>query len=198
MADAGRIIAGTARGIRLRPAGPATRPLSDRVKQTCFGILEARSLGPWPTPFLDVFAGSGAAGLEALSRGAPRAAFLERDRRALDAIRTNVETCGFGARATILSGDALVTLGLPPSAAAVADGPFGAALLDPPYGDATLTPALDRLAEPDTGWMAEEAVVVAKHFWRDVPPDRVGRLVRIRERRFGETTLSFYVCEVGS
>ena len=78
---------------------------------------------------------------------------------------------------------------------AVADGPFGAALLDPPYGDATLMAALDRLAEPAAGWLAEEAVVVAKHFWRDVPAERFGRLVRVRERRFGETTLSFYVTE---
>jgi len=193
MPDAGRIIAGTARGIRLHPAGPATRPMGDRVKQTCFGILEAATLGPWPRPFLDVFAGSGAAGLEAISRGAPRAAFLERDRRAIEAIRANLEACGFGSRATILIGDALATLSRSPSPEAMADGPFGAALLDPPYGDGTLTPALDRLAEPGSGWLAEEAVVVAKHFWRDVPADRVGTLVRVRERRFGETTLSFYV-----
>jgi 16S rRNA (guanine966-N2)-methyltransferase len=169
--------------------------MGDRVKQTCFGILEAATLGPWPTPFLDVFAGSGAGGLEALSRGAPRAAFLERDRRALDAIRANVDACGFGSRATIVGGDALVTLSRPPSAEAVADGRFGAALLDPPYGDATLTAALGRLAEPENGYLAEEAVVVAKHFWRDVPAARIGRLVRVRERRFGETTLSFYVTE---
>ena len=195
MADAGRIVAGTARGIRLRPAGPATRPMSDRVKQTCFGILEAATLGPWPTPFLDVFAGSGAGGLEALSRGAPRAVFLERDRRALEAIRANVEACGFGLRALILPGDAQAWLRDQPPSDAVADGRFGAALLDPPYGDATLSVALDRLAEPSSGWLAEEAVVVAKHFWRDVPASRFGRLVRVRERRFGETTLSFYVAE---
>ena len=170
--------------------------MSDRVKQTCFGILEAATLGSWPAPFLDVFAGSGAAGLEALSRGAPRAVFLERDRRALEAIRANIDACGFGTRALILAGDALATLAAPP-VAATADGPYGAALLDPPYGDATLMAALDRLAEPGNGFLAEEAVVVAKHFWRDVPAERVGRLVRVRERRFGETTLSFYVARAG-
>ena len=198
MADAGRVIAGSARGTRLRPAGAATRPMADRVKQTCFGILQAATLGPWPTPFLDLFAGSGAGGVEALSRGAPRAAFVERDRRALDAIRANVDACGFASRATILGGDALVILARPPSAEAIADGRFGAALLDPPYGDATLTAALDRLAEPENGFLAEEAVVVAKHFWRDSPAERIGRLVRVRERRFGETTLSFYVTGVSA
>ncbi|HEY8198232.1 MAG TPA: RsmD family RNA methyltransferase [Candidatus Limnocylindrales bacterium] len=195
MADAGRIVAGTARGIRLRAAGPATRPMADRVKQTAFGILDAGTLGPWPTPFLDVFAGVGGGGLEALSRGAPRATFLERDRRALEAIRANAEACGFLARTVILDGDALATLMAPPPPVALADGRFGAALLDPPYGDATLMVTLDRLAEPGSGWLAEEAVVVAKHFWRDLPPERVGRLTRVRERRFGETTLTFYATD---
>jgi 16S rRNA (guanine966-N2)-methyltransferase len=193
MADAGRIVAGTARGIRLRAAGPATRPMADRVKQTAFGILDAGTLGPWPTPFLDVFAGAGGGGLEALSRGAPRATFLERDRRALEAIRANAEACGFLARTVILDGDALATLMAPPPPVALADGRFGAALLDPPYGDATLMVTLDRLAEPGSGWLAEEAVVVAKHFWRDAPAEHIGRLSRVRERRFGETALSFYV-----
>jgi 16S rRNA (guanine966-N2)-methyltransferase len=198
MPDAGRVIAGTARGIRLRSAGSATRPMADRVKQTCFGILEAATIGPWPTPFLDVFAGTGACGIEAISRGSPRAAFLERDRRALDAIRANLDACGFASRAVVLAGDALMTLGREPSTAATEHGRFGAAMIDPPYGDATLMTALDRLAEPDSAWLAEEAVVVAKHFWRDVPAERVGRLVRMRERRFGETTLSFYVTKAAA
>jgi 16S rRNA (guanine966-N2)-methyltransferase len=195
VADAGRVVAGTARGTRLRPAGSATRPLSDRVKQTCFGVLQAGTLGPWPVAFLDVFAGSGAGGIEALSRGAPWAAFLERDRRALAAIRDNLARCGFEARAAVVAGDALATLDSRPHPSVAPFGPFGAALLDPPYGDATLMAALERLAEPGAGWLAEEAVVVAKHFWREVPAERFGRLLRVRERRFGETTLSFYVTE---
>ena len=76
MADAGRIIAGAARGIRLEAPGPATRPLADRVKQTLFAILEPDLPG---ARVLDLFAGSGAAGLEALSRGAGAVTFIERD-----------------------------------------------------------------------------------------------------------------------
>jgi len=71
MADAGRVIGGSARGTRLLAPGPGTRALTDRVKEALFGILEAATLAPWPVPFLDAFAGSGAAGIEALSRGAP-------------------------------------------------------------------------------------------------------------------------------
>ena len=145
-------------------------------------------------PFLDAFAGSGAAGIEALSRGAPRALFVERDRAACRVIGANLERVRGGRagprrrrRRPAPAGDRRRPAEL--------GGPFGAALLDPPYGDATLDAALERLGDPDRGWLREEAVVVAKHFWRDVPAERSGRLVRRRERRFGETQLSFYTRE---
>ena len=83
MADGGRVIAGSARGVRLlTPGGGATRPLTDRVKEALFGSSRRRRSRPWPVPFLDLFAGSGAAGIEALSRGASQATFVERDRTA--------------------------------------------------------------------------------------------------------------------
>jgi 16S rRNA (guanine966-N2)-methyltransferase len=189
MPDAGRIIAGTARGIRLDAPGEGTRPLADRVKETLFGILEGAGLAPWPAPFLDLFAGSGAGGIEALSRGAPRATFVERDRRAVTVIATNLARARLSQSATIVSRDAIGFLQEAPEVA----GAFGAVLLDPPYGDATLLPALERLAEPGARWLAEDAVVVAKHFWRDAPPPRVGGLVTARSRRFGDTALTFYI-----
>ena len=89
MADAGRVIAGTARGIRLQAPGPGTRPLADRVKQTLFAILEPDLRG---ARVLDLFAGSGAAGIEALSRGAASATFVEHDAGAARVIGSN----GFG------------------------------------------------------------------------------------------------------
>ena len=188
MAEAGRVIAGSARGLRLRAPGEGTRPIGDRVKQTLFAVLEAGTLGPWPAAFLDLFAGSGACGIEALSRGAPRAVFVERERSAIAAIRANVHAAGFDDRSTVVAGDVLGYL-----AGSPVRETFGAVVVDPPYGDATLVGALERLAEPGAGWLSGEAVVVAKHFWRDLPPARVGRLERVRERRFGETALSFYV-----
>ena len=189
MADAGRVIAGTARGTRLVTPGEGTRPLGDRVKQTLFGILEAGSLGPWPAAFLDLYAGSGAGGIEALSRGAPRALFVERDPDGVRTIRENLRRARLSDAATVLRGDVISVLA---EGAAAAGGSFGAVLLDPPYADATIIAALERLADPSLGWLEPDAVVVAKHFWRDPPPGQVGRLVRHRERRFGETMLSFY------
>jgi len=194
--DAGRVIAGSARGVRLLAPGEGTRPLGDRVKQTLFAVLEGGSLGSWPVPFLDLYAGSGAAGIEALSRGAPRATFVEQDRDALRAIKENLERAGLTDRARLVRSDVMRFLDDPRELDLAAEGdeePAGAVLLDPPYEAAAILPALERLGREDGGWLTDDAVVVAKHFWRDQPPREVGRLEWRRERRFGETMLTFYV-----
>ncbi len=90
MADAGRVISGRAAGLRLAAPGEGTRPFGDRVKQALFGTLEADPDEPLGGPFLDLFAGSGAAGIEALSRGAPTAVFVERDAGAARVIADNL------------------------------------------------------------------------------------------------------------
>ena len=182
--DAGRVIAGSARGIRLDAPGPGTRPLADRVKQTLFAILEPDLRGAL---VVDLFAGSGAAGIEALSRGAAHATFVEYDKGAAAVIAANLgRTRLAGDRARIVRADVLGWLAGPNAAEA---GPFSIAVLDPPYADtALLVAALEALGPR----LAPNARVVAKHFWRDAPPARVGLLASERERRFGETTLTFY------
>jgi 16S rRNA (guanine966-N2)-methyltransferase len=191
MPEAGRVIAGSARGLRLVAPLTGTRPLGDRVKETLFGILEGEAQGPWPRSFLDLFAGSGAGGIEALSRGAPRVTFVERDRRACTAIAENLGRLGsdLAGRARIEQVEVLSFLG---TGGQDGGGPYGVVLVDPPYGDATLEPAIERLGDPAGGWLEAEAVVVAKHFWRDAPPEHCGELEVVRRRRFGETSLSFY------
>jgi 16S rRNA (guanine966-N2)-methyltransferase len=182
--DAGRVIAGVARGIRLEAPGPATRPIADRVKQTLFAILEPDLPG---ARVLDLFAGSGAAGLEALSRGAAHATFVERDAAAAAVIATNLaRTHLAGPRARIVRADVLAWLARPDTAMR---GPFDIVIVDPPYADAALlVSSLEALGSH----LAPGARVVAKHFWRDPPPPAVGLLASERERRFGETTLTFF------
>lgn len=189
--EAGRVIAGTARGLRLVGPGAGTRPLGDRVKEALFAVLEGGALGPWPRPFLDLFAGSGAAGIEALSRGAPSATFVEWEVGSAAAIQANLSRLppGLAAVARVERAEVLAFLAAGPAAGG---GPYGAVLLDPPYGEATLSPALARLGDPAGGWLEAEAVVVAKHFWRADPAGSAGALVRVRTRRFGETALDFY------
>jgi 16S rRNA (guanine966-N2)-methyltransferase len=183
--DAGRVIAGTARSIRLEAPGPGTRPLADRVKQTLFAILEPDLSG---ARFLDLFAGSGAAGIEALSRGAAEVIFVERDRTAVQIIHANLDRTDLAAtgRATVIRNDAIKWLKDPERAN---EPSIDIALVDPPYDDQkTLIKALEALGP----LLSEHARVVAKHFWRDTPPRQVGLLASDRERRFGETALTFY------
>jgi 16S rRNA (guanine966-N2)-methyltransferase len=189
MADAGRVIGGRAGGLRLVAPGEGTRPFGDRVKQALFGSLEADQAEPLSGPFLDLFAGSGAAGIEALSRGAPSAVFVERDTGAARVVAENlVRTRLEGGRVVrfdvlrFLEGDA-----------AAAGGPFSGVVLDPPYAETELLDtALARLGDPERGWLSGAVVVVVKHPWRWTGDATVGCLERGRVRRFGETALTWY------
>ncbi len=169
--------------------GPGTRPLADRVKETLFAILEPDLPG---ARFLDLFAGSGAGGIEALSRGALAATFVERDAGAARAIAENLDRARLaGPSARVIRRDVAAFLAGPDPAAE--GGPFDVVLLDPPYDDAVaLERTLEVLGRSDAGVLGTRARVVAKHFWRDRPPARVGLLASERERRFGETALTFY------
>jgi 16S rRNA (guanine966-N2)-methyltransferase len=186
--DAGRIVTGSAKGLRLDTPGEGTRPLSDRLKQSLFGALSTESALTEGGAFLDLFAGSGAAGIEALSRGAALAVFVEHDARACRVIAANLRRSGL-AGGKVVRMDVLRFLhGARPSD----DRPFDACLLDPPYNQALVMPALGQLSDPSNGWLMADAIVVAKHFWRDRPGAAVGNLRAYRERRYGESMLTFY------
>jgi 16S rRNA (guanine(966)-N(2))-methyltransferase RsmD len=186
MSEAGRVIAGTARGTRLTAPGEGTRPLADRVKQTLFAILEPDLPG---ARVLDLFAGSGGGGIEALSRGAAGAVFVERDAIAARVIADNLTKTHLADRGRVACADVLTYLG----ARATVDGPFDLVLVDPPYAEfKLLESAIARLAAPPAPLLTPTAWVVAKHFWRTPPPSAVGLLASVRTRRFGETALTFY------
>jgi 16S rRNA (guanine966-N2)-methyltransferase len=186
-AGAGRVIAGSARGIRLLGPADRVRPLGDRLKQALFAILEPELRG---RAFLDLFAGSGAAGIEALSRGATSATFVELDRASSEAIARNLEATHLaGPAAHVVRADVLAWLG-----GASPDAPFQVAFLDPPYDRPDLlAAALEGLASAGRGaTVATSGLVVAKHPARSGQPDRIGLLASLRERRFGESALTFY------
>jgi len=187
--DAGRVVTGVAGGLRLEAPGTGTRPFSDKVKQALFSMVEAEREDVWEHPLLDLFAGSGAAGIEALSRGAPAAVLVEKDGRATAVIGRNLERTRLAAGATVVRRDVIAFL----SAGAGSPAPFGSVVLDPPYAQVVdLSAALEQLGRAGSAWLDAEAVVVAKHFWKDAPPASVGTLRRVRDRRFGETALSVY------
>jgi 16S rRNA (guanine(966)-N(2))-methyltransferase RsmD len=178
-----RVIAGVARGVPLAaPRDRGTRPITDRVKETLFGILGERVLD---ARVVDLYAGSGAIGIEALSRGASHATFVERNRQAVGVIGSNLERTGLADRATVRPMDVMRFLASA-SASAAQGSAYDLALLDPPYQERAILAPLEGLVP----LLAPEATVVVKHFWRtEVPP--LEGLRPWRERRFGETALTF-------
>jgi 16S rRNA (guanine966-N2)-methyltransferase len=156
-----RIDAGSHRGVQLAaPDGLDTRPTADRARQAVFNILMNSYDAVREAKGLDVFAGSGAMGLEALSRGAERASFIETDRNAAEAIRRNIAACREQARAQLFINDALK----PPRVSANW-GPASLIFLDPPYQKDLVVPALNALRE--AGWIAPEALLVAEMHRKD-------------------------------
>ncbi len=181
-----RVIAGTARGVTLvAPRDPGTRPITDRVKETLFAILGDRVPD---ARVLDLYAGSGAIGIEALSRGASHADFVERSRRAREAIERNLAATKLADAARVHPIDVERFLADTRTDAP----PWDLVVLDPPYEVRAIVAPLRALVPH----LAPGAVVVAKHFWRTEIP-AVHGLVPLRERRFGETMLSLLTREDG-
>ncbi|AOX20874.1 16S rRNA (guanine(966)-N(2))-methyltransferase RsmD [Kozakia baliensis] len=179
-----RIVGGDRRGLTLRaPAGDATRPTADRARQALFDMLLH---APWggrdvlqDAQILDGFAGTGALGLEALSRGASHATFMEQNRAARAAISANIGTCRFESSATVLACDV--------TRAPKARMPCSLIFLDPPYGQELVMRGVKALGR--SGWLAENALIVAEtgaeeELSLDAP--------LLAERRFGAAKFSIW------
>jgi len=175
-----RVTGGSERGRQLKaPAGSLVRPTSDKVKQALFNILGERVAG---AVFLDLFAGAGGIGIEALSRGAVRVTFVDRSRDSLGAVKQNIEEMGFRNRAEALLSQAEVFLKKP-------SGPYDIVFLDPPYAE-KIQPLLELLA--GSGVLKPDSIVIAEHFRKQPSPENAGGLTLYREARYGDTVLAFY------
>jgi len=181
-----RVLAGALKGQRLTtPRGRTTRPTADQVRIACLdALMPFLDAGP----FLDLFAGAGGVAIEALSRGAPSATFVEQDAAALRALRDNVERLGLSDRARVLRGDAARAV----ASLGARRERFAVVFLDPPYDSARAAPALDAVA--DAAILVPGAVVVVQHGTKTPPGESPGALTRWKTRRFGETTLTFFRC----
>jgi len=187
-----RIIAGTHRSRTLQaPAGLATRPTSDRLRETLFNVLAPRIEG---AAFLDLYAGSGAVGIEALSRGAARVDFVERAPAALAVLRGNLAKLGLTAGFRIHEGSVgLVLRRMKPSAGTA----FNLVFLDPPYDAAEEYAAtLNMLGGSQAGLLAPAALLIAEHRKKERLEDKYGALERTRILEQGDAALSFYVSKV--
>ena len=178
-----RIIAGTAGGRRIKtPSGDSTRPTSDRVREALFSAVDAALGSVHGLRFLDVYAGSGAVGLEARSRGAGVVTLVEHDRRTTALIDKNARTLGFTG-IDVLAVPVARALAHPPRA------PYDIAFLDPPYAvpDTEVVTVLETLR--DQGWLSPDALVVVERSSRGADLSWPQGFSGDRTRKYGETTL---------
>ena len=177
-----RVIAGVHRGRRLLgPKGQAIRPTSDRVKEALFSILGDRTMG---ARVLDLYAGTGSIGIEALSRGAAHVTFVETDRVALRLVQANLQQCGFEAATRICACEVSHFFRRETDP----DPPYDIVFCDPPYQS---TPHLIALMnEWDRGWLTDDAVVVLEHGRKAQIPSTIGPLSRVRRYDYGDTALT--------
>ena len=178
-----RIIAGSLKGRRLAPVKGRIRPTGAKVREAVFAILGDTVL---EARVLDLFAGTGALGIEALSRGAAEAVFVEDNPEALKVLRRNLEELDLKDRTSVLPVSVRQAL----KKLAVHGADFHLAFLDPPYGGEKAINALKDLAA--AAILAPEAWVVAEHSRRDQLPEAAGGLTRRELRRYGDTQVAFY------
>ena len=172
-----RIVAGSLKGRRLQgPIAEGVRPTSDRLRETLFNVL-----GPSVQGYrvLDAYAGTGAVGLEAISRGAAQVTFVENDPRAVKVLEANIRHCGVDAQCRVIRADFLKSPGV---------GDCDLVFLDPPYDDDDLTAVL-RVA---VSHVAPDGVIVLEHRRSRESPPGEGALVRTRVLPSGDSALSFY------
>lgn len=174
-----RIITGTARGRRLMTLqGDAVRPTPERVKEALFSMLQFQLEG---RRVLDLFAGSGQIGLEALSRGAKEVVFVDASRESVSVVEKNIQSTGLSRGAKVVPMDSLLFLQRK-------NEPFDIAFLDPPYHTGLLQQALPLTAAV----MNRGGVIIAEHPMDDEVPETLGDFVRGKERRYGKILLTVY------
>ena len=181
-----RVVAGTQKGRHLKhPQGWDCRPTSARVREALFSILSPHVAG---ARVLDLYAGTGALGIESLSRGARRVVFVESQAKTAWLLRENIERCGYTRQCVVLTRAVETFLTAPPAW----NQPlaFDIVVADPPYQRTDLTQLLERLSV--SGTLAPDGRAILEHGTRHPVPTRVGSLAQTRQARYGDTTLTFY------
>lgn len=177
-----RIISGSMKGRKLyAPSGLGVRPTSDKVKEALFNILSDRMEG---AAFLDLFAGTGSVGIEALSRGAKEVVFVEKSKKHIGFLKKNLSLTTVEGRSAVFSMEADEFLKKKKA------GPFDFIFIDPPYEGKEIEKTLPLLVDGDM--ITDDGTVIIQHFHKKVLPDQIGQLVFLKRHKYGETVLSFY------
>lgn len=176
-----RIITGEYRGRRLEsPIGYDVRPTTDKVKEAIFNLLMNDI---WDAVVVDLFAGTGNLGLEALSRGAKRCYFCDNSRESLNLVKTNIAKCNAQDKSMVLAGDYSKALDRIKEKVQVF-------LIDPPYRDGLYEKCLNQIDELDL--LDKEGIIITEHGVHDPVPQQVGNLVKVKEKKYGKILVSIY------
>jgi len=183
-----KVVGGIAKGRRIRPPKTSLRPTSEKVKEALFDILKERVNG---SIFLDLYAGTGGVGIEALSRKAKRVIFVESNPSSIKGLKENISSLGFEERVDIIASSARGFL-----EKAIERGErFDIIFLDPPYHTGEIDRIFKILSEGDI--LSQKGVLVAEHFKKKRLPEEVGHLMLLREYRYGDTVLTLFINREG-
>ncbi|MFB3897581.1 MAG: 16S rRNA (guanine(966)-N(2))-methyltransferase RsmD [bacterium] len=187
-----RIIAGIAKSRRLKSVrGQQVRPTSDRVKESVFSILGETVIN---ARILDIFAGTGNLGLEALSRGAQFAVFIDNDSRSIKVIQENIVALGFESTTQVIKGEVLTVLDKIEKSEVRSQKSektaFDLVFLDPPYLKELEVPTIAALIESNL--LNEKAIVVVEHHKKTEMPEIIRNITRFRQQKYGDTIITFY------
>ncbi|MBB6217826.1 16S rRNA (guanine(966)-N(2))-methyltransferase RsmD [Anaerosolibacter carboniphilus] len=179
-----RVIAGELRGRKIKaPDGLHTRPTTDRVKESIFSMIYSHLAD---SIVLDLFAGSGSLGIEALSRGAQKAYFIENNKQSLGIVKENLTILGLLDQSVVLLTDAIRAL----KEFAIKGEKFDIIFLDPPYMKGFIIPCVEGIEV--NGLLNTDGIIVIEHKVEDVLPDEIGNLLKMKDRRYGDTNISIY------
>lgn len=174
-----RIITGKARGKKLVTLeGKDVRPTSDKIKESLFNILQFNIEG---RTFLDLFAGSGQIGLEAISRGAEKAVFVDSSKKSIAVIEENIRNCGFTAESKVVNADSLMYIRHCPET-------FDVAFIDPPYRTGILQEVLPYVAEA----MNDGGIIICEHPADEAAPEELGEFKKLKDYKYGKIILTSY------
>lgn len=182
-----RVISGKIRGLKLdTPKNQDVRPTTDRVKESLFNIIN-----PYirQSNILDLFAGTGSLGIECLSRGAKNCVFVDKSRDSINIVRSNVKKARVENESTILNIDFKGAL----KRLSVQNQKFDVIFMDPPYYENMFIDCLKNIDELNL--LCEDGIIVVEHDTKDLFEDKVGRLEKTRDKKYGNTTLTFYKWE---
>ncbi len=182
-----RVIAGELRGRKIKaPDGLHTRPTTDRVKESIFSMIYPYLMD---SIVLDLFAGSGNLGIEALSRGAQKSYFVENNKKSLEVVKENLSTLGLLDQSVVLLADAMKAL----KELDLKGEKFDIIFLDPPYMKGFIIPCIEAIEENKL--LNVDGIVVIEHNVEDVLPNDIGKLLKTKDRRYGDTNISIYSWE---